>query len=175
MDTPYSPSSLSGGLATIEDILAKLKFIAAIQPHEKIDVQHLQIQRPSWIVSAQRTYFGESRDGTLEFLKSTINQAFDIAFSYRTSSKSFDRNLCTCVITDLFQAQRGIVNIIATYQSDRMYACKLKALSATVEAKIREVMAELPEEVRETLTKESENHLAEVPEEDRSWHKRLFS
>jgi hypothetical protein len=132
---------IDGGQHSVQDVISKLKFIATLKPGEKIDVASLSVQPDTLGGRLYRTILarGESRAATLEFIRQTLGEAFDLASAYVVREDSFNRKIGEMIIAALSAAKVGIVGLTETYKDDRMFVSRVETLVGTLEAKIADM------------------------------------
>ena len=126
------------------NIVSKLKFISKVQIGEKIDTQSLTISYPNFYTKLYRSLFsrGECRNTTFEFMNNTIDSAFELINKYISTEKcdSYENNVYYSkikeIIDSLESSRDGMINIIETYQNDRMYVSKIDTLIKSMNVKI---------------------------------------
>lgn len=107
-----------------DEIRARVKFIAELQPGDKVlckNPQSLAKQPPSMSASVRRWYNGESRNGTLEFVEQTINAAMQIMPTLSASEQGYLQH-------DLERAMRGLGSIESTYRGDTIVTGRVEVL-----------------------------------------------
>ena len=123
-----------------DEVISRLKFINKINPGEKISVKGMYIQSDSWVPSIARSVFThDSRETTMNFLNTAIKKGFDLLKMYhenfsKDASKTFDRTMFNNILSDLCLSKRGLNNLKKTYESDRMFCCKLDTLTQEIDA-----------------------------------------
>lgn len=132
---------LDGGQHSVQDVISRLKFISTIKPGEKIDVASLSVQTDTLVGRLYRSILarGESRSATLEFIRQTLGEAFDLASAYAVREDAFNRKIGQMIITALSAAKSGIMGLTETYKDDRMFVSRVEILVGTLEAKIADM------------------------------------
>jgi hypothetical protein len=132
---------IDGGQHSVQDIISKLKFISTIKPGEKIDVATLSVQPDTIIGRLYRTILarGESRTATLEFIRQTLGEAFDMISLYINHEDAFSRQVGMMIVSALSVAKAGIMGLTETYKDDRMFVSRVEILVGTLEAKIANI------------------------------------
>lgn len=131
-----------------EEMLARLSFIGALRPGEKVDVATLTVAPDSYFTSFWRSFVrGESRDATLEFVRSTIVEALAAAAAAAAAADPLERRYAALLHTALHDATSGIASLAQTYASDRMFAKRVEAAIVMLREELaaRAVSAEAPE------------------------------
>ena len=125
----------------MQDVISKLKFIATLKPGEKVDIASLSVQPNTLVGRLYRTIVarGESRVTTLEFIRQTLGEAFDLTSVYIVREDSFNRKIGNMILTALTDANSGIKGLAETYKDDRMFTSRIDTLVGTLEAKIAEM------------------------------------
>lgn len=131
---------IDGGDRSVQDIVSKLKFISKIKPEEKMDVATLALNENTIITSIHRTLLsrGESRATTLEFIRATIGEAFDISSRYMKRDEYFFRGIGKMVLESLKEINIGLENLKETYKTDRMFISRIETLQRTLDAKLND-------------------------------------
>lgn len=132
---------IDGGQHSVQDVISKLKFISTLKPGEKIDVASLSVQPDTFAGRLYRTILarGESRSATLEFIRQTLGEAFDLVSAYVVREDSFNRKIGQMIIAALSATKTGIMGIAETYKDDRMFVSRVETLVGTLEAKIADM------------------------------------
>jgi len=132
---------LDGGQHSVQDVISRLRFISTIKAGEKIDVASLSVQSDTLVGRLYRTIIarGESRIATLEFIRQTLGEAFDLASAYAIREDPFNRKIGQMIIAALSAAKNGIVGLIETYKDDRMFVSRVEILVGTLDAKIADM------------------------------------
>ena len=122
------------------ELLSKLKFIARIQPSEKLALRELEVHTDNVINNVWRWIFKEnSRNKTLSFLNETIAKAFEVVRNYSKSTRVSDRIVVGNLIEDLRGSRQGLLNLKETYVSDRKFTCDIDVLLELIEANLLEL------------------------------------
>lgn len=131
-------SITDGGHNSVQDVISKLRFISMLKPGERIDVTSLSIQADTWIMRLYRTTIarGESRNTTLDFIRNTLNRAFDLIAIYKKTNDPFNSKISQMIISSMNAAKGGILSLIETYKDDRMFVSRVETLISTFDAKI---------------------------------------
>ena len=124
-----------------QDVISRLKFISTLKPGEKIDVASLSVQTDTVLGRIYRTVLarGESRVATLEFIRQTLGEAFELAQAQATHTDAYVRRLGAMIFASIVAAKAGIVGLSETYKDDRMFVSRVETLMGTLDAKIAEV------------------------------------
>ena len=145
---PAQIFSLTGD-AKVQEVIGRLKFMAKIKHGEKINVRDLFVrdndsvmQRFLRTIRNATTYLSaseivESKKATLAFIQSTVNDAITLIAVYRRDKDDFKQSIANIVVENLEASKSGIRNLIATYQSDRMFISESEAVIQTLEARIK--------------------------------------
>lgn len=128
---------IDGSERSVQDIVSKLKFISKIKEGEIMDVQTHSLTEWSIGTSVYRTFIarGESRKSALEFFRSVIGEAFDLATKYLSSSEKFFQDIGMMIVIALQESKAGITNHAKTYSSDRFHVSKVETLIKTLDTK----------------------------------------
>jgi hypothetical protein len=117
------------------DILSRLKFIGKIQPSEKINVKHLQVQADSWVTRILRTLFTQdNRNNALLFFKNTIDKSFEIIEVNKNKHEKYA--MIVNVISDIENSLVGIGHFKETYRTDLMFCCEIDTLVQSVKIRL---------------------------------------
>ena len=114
------------GDVKIQDIISRLKFLSKIKPGEKINIkdfyvrdndQLLQrflrtIQNFSTILSSSEVV--ESKEATLFFIQTTVNNAISIINTYQQTNDEFKQHIASIIIENLEESKGGVGNLIMT-------------------------------------------------------------
>lgn len=133
------PASKKGSLESVGDVLSNLKFIGMVEKGEKIDVKSLRIHTNSTLDSFWRTWFGENRTNTLDFLTTTVTRAFEILDYHLENNTSSSKTICKTVICDLVGSILGMINLKSTYNRDKKFLCQIQTLIQTIEVKLKDI------------------------------------
>jgi len=139
MDTAQN-FSLTGNDRPIEEIITKLKFLSKIRAGEKLNVKAMFVRDNSSVYQRfLRTLAleGESKDETLTFIKTIINEAVDLICVYRRNSNAFNQNIAALIIENLESAKEGLCSLSETYAYDNLFVSRIEAVMATLDARIR--------------------------------------
>jgi hypothetical protein len=125
----------------VEEVISKLLFVSRLQPGEKIDVSSLSVQPNTYAVQLYRTILarGESRVTTLDFIRQTLDEAFELARAYSERTDPYSQRVGRMLIDALASAKTGIVSLTETYKDDRMFVSRVETLAGTLEAKIADL------------------------------------
>lgn len=121
-----------------QNIISKLKFISKLKENEKVDLQSLQVVTADyWPSRLYRTFVarGESREHTLEFIKETIGEAFDLSNQYLSINQEFYQQVGISIMTALQECKLGLKNLCKTYKGDRMFISQIETLLTTLGVK----------------------------------------
>ena len=118
-----------------KEVISRLKFIGKVQKGEKINVKYMIIQPVCLKTALSRTFFNQcNRQNTLNFIRNTIKNTFDIIQKYSTSINKSEKHVCKHIIFDLEQSQKGLVNIKSTYLDDLKVCCDIDTLLQEIDA-----------------------------------------
>lgn len=111
-----------------EEMLARLSFIGALRPGEKVDVASLTVAPDTYLTSLWRTFVrGESREATLDFVRATVDEALAAAAAAAAAPDPLERRYAALLHAALRDATSGIASLAQTYADDRMYAKRVEA------------------------------------------------
>jgi hypothetical protein len=140
--TSALPFLLGEGDRAAFDIISHLRFIAALQVGEKVDVASLTVQGPglaSWLYR-NLVARDESRHATLDFVQRTFDTALGLAAAY-LSRDGPDRDAAAeigqAVLNAIEAAKAGTGRLRATYEGDRMYAARIDTLLVALETRLK--------------------------------------
>jgi hypothetical protein len=118
-----------------KEVISRLKFISKIQKSEKINVKYMIVQSDCLKTSLSRTFFNQcNRQNTLNFIRNTIKNTFEIIQKYSTSNNESEKHVCKNILFDLDQSQKGLVNIKSTYLDDLKVCCDIDTLLQEIDA-----------------------------------------
>ena len=122
----------------VQDVLSQLGFIARIQPKEKIDIETLSIMPDNWKTSLYRTLIArrESKEATLEFIRTVFEKAVDLAFKYSEEESELGEDVTDKIIQGITAARGGVENMCQTYRQDRMYCSRVDSMVQVVQTKL---------------------------------------
>ena len=129
---------------------SNLKFLSKLHVGEKINIRDLFVRdNDSFVQRAIRTlrnfttYLSmsdnvESKEATLDYIKSTINDAIALISYYRKDkNNALHQDIANSIVKDLEASKTGIRNLLCTYQNDRRFIAEAEATIQSLEAKIR--------------------------------------
>lgn len=120
-----------------QETLSRLKFVGRVKKNEKINVKGLFVQPNTFSTSVSRTfYYFDNKYNTLEFLRITIKDSFEIHKFYEKSETPFERQLSANILHDLSAALQGLINLKITYANDIKFGCDIDTLIEEIEAKL---------------------------------------
>lgn len=128
-----------------QQIITHLKFISTFEPGDKINISTLQIEKNTIINSIKRYWYGESRNTTLNFITTTIDQSSQIILNLLNSDSISDKMLCSTITTDLKKCINGLKNLQQTYIDDKLFFCTIDTIIDNIEAKISEIKFKKPD------------------------------
>jgi len=134
-----SPSGSIINTDTRRQIIAKLKFMSILSPHEKIDSRNLVVENNSIFTALKRLFMGDSRQTTINFFSTTTERAIEIINSLMHSKAVSDRIICSNILNDLINSTNGIRAIQQTYNDDKLIICELDALIEHISSKLYEI------------------------------------
>lgn len=130
---------------SVQDIISRLKFISTVEPGEKIDVSTQTIMPNTYMNQIYNAFMrSEGRMDTLNFVRQSVTDAFDLLGSYTTRDNSYDRRIAHMIVDALVSSRRGILALTDTYKHDRMLTSRIETLVDLLDAKL----SELPEDLR---------------------------
>jgi len=123
-----------------KEVISRLKFIGKVQKGEKINIQNFTVQPPCLKTKFVRTFLiHDSRLNTLNFVRSTINKAFDVISEYLNSEKEIKTHLCKNIIQDLINSKQGVHNIKETYFNDVKFCCDIDVIIENIDAFLMDI------------------------------------
>jgi len=130
-----------------ENIISRLRFIAAIKEGQKIDVKSLCLVDTGYMSRAWRTVFsrGENRDGGLLFIKETFGDALDICSHYVAHDDEFYRGLGKSISGNIQDSICGLRMFKKTYYDDPVFVGRIDALLILIGAKLEELRDSYPD------------------------------
>jgi hypothetical protein len=126
------------------EVITRLKFIGTVEKDEKINVKNMTIQSNTIFTSIHRMFQQESRDTTLDFLKSTFNRVFEIIKLHLCGETETDKYFASHLINDLQSSINGLKNLQHTYSSDRLFKSYIDMLIQTITCNLLEIKAKKP-------------------------------
>jgi hypothetical protein len=151
LDLSLHSSSLKAQSA--EEVMAQLKFLSKVEPHEKINTKTLTLCEENVFSKFQRYMNGESRQSTLEFIKDLLSQAVEMCFLYmqkdnerKHTAGEYSKKMASLMLETLEGSRKGIKNIALTYQDDRMFTSKLDIILKTMDINIERIYSLCKEE-----------------------------
>lgn len=135
----FKDFSISGKSESFEKMLSILKFIGKVREGERIDVGTMSIVKPVLSDRLYRTFISrETREQTLNFLKTSVNKAIEMLYYYLSFDKDeeFHHRVVQVLIANLEIAKRGIKNLMRTYEDQAKFVTDLETLVETMEMKV---------------------------------------
>jgi hypothetical protein len=136
-----------GSEHSTQNIISKLKFISKIKEGEKVDIQSCQVvDAEYWPSRIYRTVLarGESRNTTLDFIKMTIGEAFELCSKYFKIDQDFYQQIANTIAKSIQESKAGLKNLSKTYKDDRLFVSKVEALLTTLDTEIEDMMKQFP-------------------------------
>ncbi len=133
--------SADGGEVAVQTAISRLKFIASLRPGEKVDVSTLSVQNNSAYERAWRTLFsrGGTRIATRDFVRHTLDSAFDLACTYLERNDKFGQKIGRLLVDAIAGATTGVDSLMKTYAEDRMFVSTIETMTETMKIKISEL------------------------------------
>lgn len=97
------------------NIIAKLKLIGKLEPGQKINTKGCYLQTKSLYTSIVRFLSQETSIETLSFLRSIIDDSFELIQIRLNSKDDFNILSCKNIIQDIIKSTKGLINIKTTY------------------------------------------------------------
>lgn len=129
----------------VDDISSKLKFIARIEPEQKISIRkdNLSLVNKKLSTKLWRIWDGywhkEGRKNSYDFLKETIDRAYNLLLRLRHSSSDYDITVYRNFIIELINVEPGLRNLMGTYHKDVDYVTNLATMIDNLKVKITEL------------------------------------
>lgn len=142
MDTSLKNFVMDGSERSVNDVLSKLRFISKIKVGDKLDINSMTLMEDSWSTTLYRTYRSiiakkESKADALEFFRTVIGEAFDLATRYLSSHDRFFSDIGIQLVELLQLAKVGINNHIKTYTHDSFHTAKVESLITILDTKLK--------------------------------------
>jgi len=129
----------------VADLLGKLRFLAKIEPGEKLNVETLTLIDVSWpavlkwpplLVTKCNRGSVETRAKTFAFIKKLSNEALETAEAYLLQEDGLSKRLGAMIIESLKGSIEGMQALSKTYEDDRMFVSNVEAFIDVLRAKI---------------------------------------
>jgi hypothetical protein len=119
------------------ETLSNLKFICKIGKGEKINISMMCVQPNSIFTTISRTILHQdNRKNTLLFTTQTINKAFVILKTLKTSSNVYSNAMADNITKDLIDSKSGLENLKYTYSNDVKFCCDIDTLLQIINARL---------------------------------------
>lgn len=129
----------------IDDISSKLKLLTLISKGDKINVKTFGVQTDNIFTKINRSFINiDSRNNCLQFVKTTINKAFQILTFYINSESIPDKILCSNILQDIINSKQGIENLCSTYKDDLMIVCNFATIIQNIDSKLAGIKSSHP-------------------------------
>lgn len=129
----------------IDDISSKLKLLTLISKGDKINVKTFGVQTDNIFTKINRSFINiDSRNNCLQFVKTTINKAFQILSFYISSESIPDKILCSNILQDIINSKQGIENLCSTYKDDLMIVCNFATIIQNIDSKLAGIKSSHP-------------------------------
>jgi|688.fasta_scaffold792514_1 hypothetical protein len=171
-----SPNTNNNSMDGKRQVATRLKFIASIAPHEKIDSHNLRIESATLWTPIRRFLYGDSRESTLTFFSSTISRTFEIIDANIHSKNMADKLFCANVITDLMSAVNGLKAFQKTYEEDKLVSCEISVIIESIEAKIFSIKETNPDmfTIKDKFITQIDKNDKSFKENDRADSKQVY-
>lgn len=135
----------------VQDIISKLRFFAKIKKGEKLQVQELTVIENTWYQAILRDIWNwnkssneviESRETTLVFIKEVCDAALSSAKQIVKEFGPFHTDIWNMIMDGLRESQPGILNLVITYDRDRLYISQVQTFISILNARIKELEEE---------------------------------
>ncbi|ALX27555.1 hypothetical protein GMAR_ORF181 [Golden Marseillevirus] len=113
-------------------VLSELKFLAKVKKGEKIMVKSMYIQPNDFFSGMYRTFVGETREATLNFVFDLWEETTKLICSEQVSQEQ-----CKILAENLQESKKGIFSLLATYETDRHFCSRLESLVSTTELSVK--------------------------------------
>lgn len=125
----------------VHELMSRLKFIARVKKQEKINLKSFTFESNTLWGSLRRFMHSENRTGTLDFVKTTILDSFDLLNQMLTEkSNCAAKEFCQHIVEDLIKSKYGIMNLQTTYADDQFLCSQLQTLLQTIDVKIENLL-----------------------------------
>ena len=138
----------------LEKLLLNLKIIANLKEYDKLstsDKNVLIIDSPSLFQGIYRTFYGDSRDETLNKIESIINEIFSITDNLLEKSqnnnsyfnKNFDDDISTTfqsIVLNLSESVKGLQNLKITYLKDVSITSRIDLIINKIQNRITKIV-----------------------------------
>lgn len=117
---------------------SKLKFIACLEPGDKINTRYL-IKQPEgiWTRFSRTLLNYDNRNNTNIFITNTVNEAIDFIDNHRATD-GLESKMADILLTDLNNSKNGLNNIMNTYADDLKFKCDIMTLIQYIDTKLEE-------------------------------------
>jgi hypothetical protein len=136
-----SPAPLKGE-AAIQELVARLKLVAKIQPGQKLDLTSMDIFDDTWFTNKivrSLLHTGESRDATLNWIKHITEQGIELCSKYSSSQVPHERSLGLLVLDALKETEKGFPGLKSTYKGDQLMLSRIDTHQLFLDLKISEL------------------------------------
>jgi hypothetical protein len=124
----------------VQDVVSKIVFLSKIKPGEKIDTKNLSVWEDSVITQFYRTFITrESRDVTLDFYTSIVNQGFELAELCLSHDDEINQDNGRLIVSKIHLVRDGLASLAETYADDRMCISKIETISVMFENKLEQL------------------------------------
>lgn len=133
--------SQTGNEKTIKNLVSKLRFIAKVNPGEKLNVKELFVRDNNVVwqrfLRTMRDKVlwedGESKESTQAFVEAVTDEAINLICYYRSDkTNDFNNQIADLLTRNLEEAIKGMESLIETYKDDRIYSSKIEAMMGTL-------------------------------------------
>lgn len=129
---------------SLHDLMARLKLLSQLQKYQKINIKTLNFEVTSFWSSLKRFWYQESRQDTLEFVRTTIFQSFNLFYAYANENTDLSINMCRSLLIDLQNSIAGIEALQVTYEKDKMLCAQLSVIARSIQIKLQDINVTFP-------------------------------
>jgi hypothetical protein len=119
-----------------EETIARLKFLKSVKAGHKIHTASVSVQPNDWFTPIMRWVGGENKNKTIEFIKKTTEDGFDLYRVFSQSEDAYENELAELVKVDLSNSLAGLENLKQTYVGDLKFQCDLATLQESIRTRL---------------------------------------
>lgn len=121
----------------VQELMSRLKFISRVGKQEKINLKSFTFEANTLWGSFRRFFNAENRTGTLDFLRTTVLDSFELLIhTLGDESNHAGKQFAQHLLEDLVASKYGIMNLQNTYADDKFLVSHLQTLLQTIDVKI---------------------------------------
>lgn len=164
--------TIEGGEKEVNEVVSKLRFISKMKEGEKLDVQTLRLYENCATTALHRTFIArnESRERTLEFIRESTQDAFNLTMKYLTKQEHFYKDVGSMIIKAIQEIKPALVGLKKTYEDDRMFVAKVETFEGTLDTKILDLKRQL--EIGSEVKPKKEKELSKPETEGKTYYGR---